>query len=95
VPTRPRARSTTKIGSKNNLYLHRHFTEHLVGAFGKTPWDAYIEAHEELETINWQEFKSSFRSHHVLMGVMKLKKKKFEDLKQGSMIVSEYVTQFT
>jgi hypothetical protein len=28
-------------------------------------------------------------------GVMKLKKKEFEDLKQGSMTVSEYVTRFT
>jgi hypothetical protein len=57
-------------------------------------WDAYVEAHEEPETINWQGFKNSFRSHHVPMGVMKLKKK-FEDLKQGSMTVSEYVTRFT
>jgi hypothetical protein len=54
----------------------------------------YVEAHEEPETINWQEFKNRFRSHHVPMGVMKLKKE-FEDLKQGSMIVSEYVTRFT
>jgi hypothetical protein len=47
-----------------------------------TDWrDAYVEAHEESETINWQEFKNNFRSHHVLMGVMKLKKKEFEDLK--------------
>jgi hypothetical protein len=38
-------------------------------------WDAYIEAHEEPESINWQEFKNSFRSHHVPLGVMKLKKK--------------------
>jgi hypothetical protein len=29
------------------------------------------------------------------MGVMKLKKKEFEDLKQGSMTVSEYVTRST
>jgi hypothetical protein len=29
------------------------------------------------------------------MGVMKLKKKEFEDLTQGSMTVSEYVTRFT
>jgi hypothetical protein len=55
----------------------------------------YVEAHEELETINWQEFKNSFRTHHVPLGVMKLKKKEFEDLKQGSMIVSEYVARFT
>jgi hypothetical protein len=57
--------------------------------------DAYIEVHEEPESINWQEFKNSFRSHHVPLGVMKLKKKEFEDLKQGSMTVSEYVTCFT
>jgi hypothetical protein len=31
----------------------------------------------------------------VLFGMMKLKKKEFEDLKQGSMSVNEYVTQFT
>jgi hypothetical protein len=31
----------------------------------------------------------------VPFGMMKLKKKKFEDLKQGSMSVSEYVTRFT
>jgi hypothetical protein len=30
----------------------------------------------------------------VPFGTMKLKKKEFEDLKQGSMPVNEYVTQF-
>jgi hypothetical protein len=54
-------------------------------------WDAYVEAHEEAETFNWQEFKNSFRTHHVPLGVMKLKKKEFEDLKHGSMSVNEYV----
>jgi hypothetical protein len=58
-------------------------------------WDAYVEAHEEHESINWQKFNNSFRSHHAPLGVMKLKKKEFEDLKQGSMSVSEYVTHFT
>jgi hypothetical protein len=57
-------------------------------------WDAYGEAHEKPETINWKEFRNSFRTHHVPLGVMKLKKKEFEDLKQGSMTVSEYVTRF-
>jgi hypothetical protein len=58
-------------------------------------WEAYIEAHEEPETINWQEFKNNFRTHHVPFGMMKLNKKKIEDLKQRSMSVNEYVTQFT
>jgi hypothetical protein len=34
---RQRARSTTKIRSRNNLYYHRHFTEHLVDVFRKQP----------------------------------------------------------
>jgi hypothetical protein len=58
-------------------------------------WDAYVEAHEEPESINWHEFKNSFCSHHVPLGVMKPKKKEFKDLKQGSMSVSECVTCFT
>jgi hypothetical protein len=58
-------------------------------------WDAYVEAHEEPDSINWNEFKVVFHSHHVPEGIMKLKKKEFQDLKQGSMTVSEYVTHFT
>jgi hypothetical protein len=37
VPAGTRARSTIKIRSKLNLYPHRYFTEHLVGAFEKSP----------------------------------------------------------
>jgi hypothetical protein len=57
-------------------------------------WDAYVEAPEELDTINWNEFKMAFCSYHVPQGIIKLKKKEFQDLKQGSMMVSEYVTHF-
>jgi hypothetical protein len=58
-------------------------------------WDAYMEAHEEPESINWPEFRASFRELDVPQGVIKLKKKKFQDLKQGSMFVNEYATKFT
>jgi hypothetical protein len=58
-------------------------------------WDAYVEAHEEPENINCLEFRAAFRAHHVPQGVMKLKKKEFQYLKQGSMSVNEYVTKFT
>jgi hypothetical protein len=57
-------------------------------------WDAYMEAHEEPKSINWLEFRAAFHAHHVPQGVIKLKKK-FQDLKQGSMSVNEYVTKFT
>jgi hypothetical protein len=53
-----------------------------------------VEAHEEPESINWPEFRATFRAHHVPQGAIKLKKE-FQDLKQGSMSVNEYVTKFT
>jgi hypothetical protein len=57
-------------------------------------WDAYVEAHEEPKSINWPEFRVVFRAHHGPQGVIKLKKKKFQDLKQGSMSMNEYITKF-
>jgi hypothetical protein len=44
-------------------------------------WDAYVEAREEPESIIWPEFRAAFHAHHVPQGVIKLKKKKFQDLK--------------
>jgi hypothetical protein len=44
-------------------------------------WDAYVEAHEEPENINWSKFKAAFSAHHISQGVIKLKKKEFLDLK--------------
>jgi hypothetical protein len=37
----------------------------------------------------------AFHSHHVPQGVINLKKKEFQDPKQGSMMVCEYATRFT
>jgi hypothetical protein len=47
-----------------------------------------------IDTITWNEFKAYFRAHYVLRGTMKLKKKEFANLKQGSMTVNEYLTSF-
>jgi hypothetical protein len=44
-------------------------------------WDAYVEAHEEPERINWLEFRAAFRAHHVPQGGIKLKMKELQDLK--------------
>jgi hypothetical protein len=43
-------------------------------------WDDYVETHEEHESINWPDFRATFRAHHVPQGVIKLKKE-FQDLK--------------
>jgi hypothetical protein len=46
-------RSTIEINSKNSLYPHRHFTEHLVGAFGKSPQESDLN-NESLSLLNRQ-----------------------------------------
>jgi hypothetical protein len=38
---------------------------------------------------------TTFCTHHIPQGVIRLKKKEFQDLRQGSMMVNEYVTRFT
>ncbi|CAO2145678.1 unnamed protein product [Urochloa humidicola] len=68
-------------------------SEHLEGTAGDW-WDAYTVAHANADTITWQEFRDSFRSHHIPTGLMKLKKQEFLALKQGGMTVSEYRDKF-
>jgi hypothetical protein len=40
-------------------------------------------------------FRENFHSHHVPAGLMRLKRKEFLTLKQGSMLLSEYRDKFT
>jgi hypothetical protein len=44
-------------------------------------WDAYVEVHEEPESINQPEVRDAFHAYHVPQGVIKLKKKEFPNLK--------------
>jgi hypothetical protein len=57
-------------------------------------WDTYWTTHANVDTITWNEFKAHFHTHYVPHGTMKLKKKEFADLKQGSMSVNEYLNSF-
>jgi hypothetical protein len=52
-------------------------------------WDAYTVVHTAPNTITWQEFRDSFRAHHILAWVLKLKHREFLALKQGNMFVNE------
>jgi hypothetical protein len=56
--------------------------------------DAYCAAHAATNTVFWIEFSTNFRNYHIHAGHMKIKKKEFLSLKQGSMSVSEYRDKF-
>jgi hypothetical protein len=57
-------------------------------------WDSYTAAHDAANTITWVEFTTQFRNYHIPAGLMKIKKKEFLSLKQGTMSVSEYRDKF-
>jgi hypothetical protein len=57
-------------------------------------WDSYTAAHDATNTITWAEFTTQFRNYHIIAGLMKIKKKEFLSLKQGSMSVNEYRDKF-
>jgi hypothetical protein len=52
-------------------------------------WDSYTAAHDAVDTITWVEFATQFRNYHIPVGLMKIKKKLFLSLKQGSMSVGD------
>jgi hypothetical protein len=57
-------------------------------------WETYCNTHVNINTIMWNEFKAHFHTHYIPRGTMKLKKKEFADLKQGSITVNEYLNSF-
>jgi hypothetical protein len=57
-------------------------------------WETYCNTHANVNTIMWNEFKACFCTHYGPHGTMKSKKKEFADLKQGNMIVNEYLNSF-
>jgi hypothetical protein len=64
--------------------------------FGTTAnwWEAYCNTHPDVNSITWNEFKAHFHNHYEPSSTMKLKKKEFANLKQGGMIVNEYLNSF-
>jgi hypothetical protein len=71
------------------------FASHQLEGSTSEWWDAYVNAHEEPQNIGWQEFRTAFHTRHIPQSVIHLRKKEFQDLRQGSRLVNEYVTHFT
>jgi hypothetical protein len=57
-------------------------------------WETYCNTHTDVDSITWNEFKAHFYNHYVPHDTMKLKKKEFTNLRQGSMTVNEYLNSF-
>ncbi|WVZ63667.1 hypothetical protein U9M48_013281 [Paspalum notatum var. saurae] len=53
-------------------------------------WESYRP--QDRDAFTWAQFRENFRNHHVPAGLMKMKKKEFLSLKQGSMSLAKYAT---
>jgi hypothetical protein len=70
------------------------FAAHQLYGTAANWWETYCNTHANVDIITWNEFKARFRTHYVPRGTMKLKRKEFANLKQGSMTVNEYLNSF-
>ncbi|CAN6244012.1 unnamed protein product [Urochloa humidicola] len=57
-------------------------------------WESQQFGQANRNQITWQQFRDSFRTHHVPAGLMKLKMKEFRALKQEGMSVTAYRDKF-
>jgi hypothetical protein len=70
------------------------FAAHQLFGTAANWWETYCNTHADVDSSTWNEFKARLCNHYVPHGTMKLKKKEFTNLRQGSMMVNEYLNSF-
>jgi predicted alpha/beta hydrolase family esterase len=71
------------------------FVAHQLFGIAADWWKTYRNSHQNVGAITYNKFKARFRTHYVPRGTLKLKKKEFSDLQQGSLTMNEYLNKFT
>lgn len=57
-------------------------------------WPNFLATHPVGHQVPWAAFRTAFRAHHILEGVMEMKLEQFLRLQQGSQNVTEYLGKF-
>jgi hypothetical protein len=71
----------------------RFATQHLRGP-ARTWWDHFLAMQPTDHVVEWEEFKTAFRGHHIPAGIMDRKLNEFLALTKGSRTVLQYVQAF-
>ena len=53
------------------------YATHQLNRTAGTWWENYCVAHQDVQTITWQEFFAAFRTAHIPKGRMEMKKREF------------------
>jgi hypothetical protein len=71
------------------------YTVHLLSGLATAWWDNEVTLQHPEKVFSWEEFKEKFCTFHVPESVVELKRREFEDLKQGSATMMAYIKEFT
>jgi hypothetical protein len=71
------------------------YAVHLLSGPAAAWWDNEVTLQHPEKVFSWEEFKERFRTFHKLESVVELKRREFEDLKQGSATMMAYIKEFT
>jgi hypothetical protein len=71
------------------------YAVHLLSSLAASWWDNEVTLQLPEKVFSWEEFKEKFRTFHVPESIVELKRREFEDLKQGSSSMMSYIKEFT
>jgi hypothetical protein len=71
------------------------YATHLLSGPAVSWWENEVTLQPPEKVSTWEEFKEKFRTFHVPDSVVEIKRREFEDLKQGSSTMMSYIKEFT
>jgi hypothetical protein len=70
------------------------YATHLLSGPTVSWWDNEVTLQLPEKVFTWEEFKEKFRTFNVPDSIVELKRRKFEDLKQGNSTMMSYIKEF-
>ncbi|KAK1642304.1 hypothetical protein QYE76_060109 [Lolium multiflorum] len=70
------------------------YTTYLLSGPAASWWENLVAVHPPDKVFTWEEFKKKFREAHVPDSVVELKKREFDELRQNTAPIMQYVRDF-
>ncbi|KAK1627572.1 hypothetical protein QYE76_001887 [Lolium multiflorum] len=70
------------------------YTTYMLSGPATSWWENLVAVHPPEKVFTWEEFKKKFRDDHVPESVVELKKREFDELRQNTAPIMQYVREF-
>jgi hypothetical protein len=71
-----------------------HYAIHLLSGPAASWWENEVTLQLPEKVFTWEEFKEKFHTFNVPDSIVELKRREFEDLKQGNSTMMSYIKEF-